>query len=128
MDLGDKAAVLALVERAIAANSVEKDALSRPAPIKVLAAVAAQMGEPRPRHRCFAATAVDTSTYGYSRATYFRSAPGSIQCSIRSEMIRVSKSLSLDPRQNEAASGLVVAWRWLKPVSNSSRAPRTRFC
>jgi hypothetical protein len=75
MDLGDKAAVLALVERAIAANSVEKDALSRPAPIQVLAAVAAQMGEP---DRAIAALRQLLSipvTYGYSRATYVRSAP-----------------------------------------------------
>ena len=53
---------------------------------------------------------------------------GSIQCSIRSEMIRVSKSSSLHLRQNEAASGLVVPWRWFRPVSNRSHAPRTRFC
>ena len=52
MGLGEKAAGLALAERAIAANSVEKDAVSRPAPIQVLAAVEAQMGA-RPRHHCF---------------------------------------------------------------------------
>jgi TolB-like protein/Flp pilus assembly protein TadD len=46
MGLGDKAAALALAERAIAANPIEKDAVSGPAPIQVLAAVAAQMGEP----------------------------------------------------------------------------------
>ena len=46
MGLCEKAAALALAERAIAANSVEKDAVSRPAPIQVLAAVEAQMGEP----------------------------------------------------------------------------------
>jgi TolB-like protein/Tfp pilus assembly protein PilF len=46
MDLGDKAAALALAERAIAANPIEKDAVTGPAPIQVLAAVAAQMGEP----------------------------------------------------------------------------------
>jgi TolB-like protein/Flp pilus assembly protein TadD len=46
MVLGDKAAALALAERAIAANPIEKDAVSGPAPIQVLAAVAAQMGEP----------------------------------------------------------------------------------
>ena len=44
MGLCEKAAALALAERAIAANSVEKDAVSRPAPIQVLAAVEAQMG------------------------------------------------------------------------------------
>jgi len=46
MGLGDKASALALAERAIAANPIEKDAVSGPAPIQVLAAVAAQMGEP----------------------------------------------------------------------------------
>jgi TolB-like protein/class 3 adenylate cyclase/Tfp pilus assembly protein PilF len=46
MGIGDKAAALALAERAIAANPIEKDAVSGPAPIQVLAAVAAQMGEP----------------------------------------------------------------------------------
>ena len=44
MGLCEKAAALALAERAIAANSVEKDAVSRPAPIQVLAAVEAQLG------------------------------------------------------------------------------------
>jgi TolB-like protein/Tfp pilus assembly protein PilF/tRNA A-37 threonylcarbamoyl transferase component Bud32 len=46
MGLGDKSAALALAERAIAVNPIEKDAVSGPAPIQVLAAVAAQMGEP----------------------------------------------------------------------------------
>jgi serine/threonine protein kinase/Tfp pilus assembly protein PilF len=46
MGLGDKAAALALSERAIAANPIEKDALTGPVPIEVLARVAAQTGEP----------------------------------------------------------------------------------
>jgi TolB-like protein len=46
MGLGDKAAALALVERAIAANPIEKDALTGASPIEILARVAAQMGEP----------------------------------------------------------------------------------
>jgi serine/threonine protein kinase/Tfp pilus assembly protein PilF len=46
MGLGDKAAALALSERAIAANPTEKDAITGPAPIEILARVAAQMGEP----------------------------------------------------------------------------------
>src|SRR5438034_11806924 len=45
MSLGDKAAALALSERAIAANPVEKDALTCPVPIDILARVAARMGE-----------------------------------------------------------------------------------
>jgi TolB-like protein/Tfp pilus assembly protein PilF len=46
MGLGDKAAALAFAERAIAANPLEKDAVSGPSPIETLARVAAQTGEP----------------------------------------------------------------------------------
>jgi serine/threonine protein kinase/Tfp pilus assembly protein PilF len=45
MGLGDKAAALALSERAIAALPIEKDAISGADPIEILARVAAQMGE-----------------------------------------------------------------------------------
>jgi TolB-like protein/Tfp pilus assembly protein PilF len=46
MGLGNKAAALALSERAMAANPIEKDAVTGPFPIEVLARVAARMGEP----------------------------------------------------------------------------------
>jgi len=46
MGLGDKAAALALSERAMAAIPIEKDALNGSIPIEVLARVAARMGEP----------------------------------------------------------------------------------
>ena len=46
MGLGDKAAALALSEQGIAALPIEKDALDGPAPIEILARVAAQTGEP----------------------------------------------------------------------------------
>jgi serine/threonine-protein kinase len=46
MGLGDKAAALALSQRAMAANPIGKDALTGPVPIEVLARVAARMGEP----------------------------------------------------------------------------------
>jgi len=46
MGLGDKAAALALSERAMAANPIEKDALTGPIPIEIFARVAARMGEP----------------------------------------------------------------------------------
>jgi len=46
MGLGDKAAALALSERAMAVIPIEKDALSGPAPIEILARVAARMGDP----------------------------------------------------------------------------------
>jgi TolB-like protein/class 3 adenylate cyclase len=45
MGLGDKAAALALAERAMAAIPIEQDALEGPGPIEILARVAAQMGE-----------------------------------------------------------------------------------
>src|SRR6266536_3546120 len=46
MGLGDKAVALTLAERAMAVVPIEKDALSGPLPIEILARVAAQMGEP----------------------------------------------------------------------------------
>jgi TolB-like protein/class 3 adenylate cyclase/Tfp pilus assembly protein PilF len=46
MGLGDKTAALALAERAIAANPIEKDAMDGPASIDILARVAAGTGEP----------------------------------------------------------------------------------
>ena len=46
MGLGDKAAALALAERAMAANPIEKDAVSGPRSLEILARVAARIGEP----------------------------------------------------------------------------------
>ena len=46
MGLGDKTTAMALSERAIAANPIDKDALTGPVPIEVLARVASRMGEP----------------------------------------------------------------------------------
>jgi TolB-like protein/Tfp pilus assembly protein PilF len=46
MGLGDKAAALHLSEQAVATVPIEKDALRGPAPIEILARVAARMGEP----------------------------------------------------------------------------------
>jgi TolB-like protein/Tfp pilus assembly protein PilF len=46
MGLGDKASALALSERAMAANPIEKDAIRGPVPIEVLARVAAHVREP----------------------------------------------------------------------------------
>jgi len=46
MGLGDKAASLALAEQAMAVNPIEKDALTGPIPIEIIARVAAQTGEP----------------------------------------------------------------------------------
>ena len=46
MGLGDKAAALALSDRAMAAITIEKDAIDGPVPIEFVARVAARMGEP----------------------------------------------------------------------------------
>ena len=46
MGLGDKAAAFALIEQAMAALPIEKDAMSGSIPIEILARVAARMGEP----------------------------------------------------------------------------------
>jgi tetratricopeptide (TPR) repeat protein len=46
MGLGDKAGAFALAEQAMTVLPLEKDVIDGPAPIEVLARVAAQMGEP----------------------------------------------------------------------------------
>ena len=46
MGLGDKAAAFKLVEREMAAVPIERDSLDGPAPIEILARVAARMGKP----------------------------------------------------------------------------------
>jgi hypothetical protein len=46
MGLSDKAAALTLTDRAMAVIPVEKDALSGPRPIEILARVASRVGEP----------------------------------------------------------------------------------
>jgi TolB-like protein/class 3 adenylate cyclase/Tfp pilus assembly protein PilF len=45
MGLGDKAAAFKLIERAMAVNPIEKDRLTGPGPIEILARVAARMGD-----------------------------------------------------------------------------------
>src|SRR5204863_5276197 len=46
MGLKDKTAAMTFSERAMAAMPIEKDAFDGPAPIEILARVAAQVGEP----------------------------------------------------------------------------------
>ena len=100
MGLGDKAAALALAERAMAAIPIEKDAVDGPGPIEILARVAAHMGEP---DRAIAALQKLLSIpYEGALASTCRSllrCSGSIRCSIRSGMIRVSKN-SHRPHRN----------------------------
>ena len=86
----------------MAAIPIEKDALTGPIPIEILARVAAQMGEP---DRAIAALQKLLSI-PYRGALRFggRSLPrcsGSIRCSIRSGMIRASKN-SAKRKQSES--------------------------
>jgi hypothetical protein len=100
MGLGDKAAALALAERAMTAVPIEKDALDGPASIEILARVAARMGDP---DRAIAALQKLLSVpYGDALAAGRRSllrCSGSIRCSIRSGMIRASKNSPPRPRR-----------------------------
>ena len=93
MGLGDKAAALALSERAMAVVPIEKDVVDGPGPIEILARVAAQLGEP---DRAIAALQKLLSIpYEGPLASRCRSllrCSGSIQCSIRSGTIRASKN------------------------------------
>ena len=103
MSLGDKAAALALSERAMAANPIEKDAVTGPVPIEILARVAARMGEP---DRAIAALQklLSIPYSGRIRLQACRSllrCSGSIRCSIRSGMIRASKN-SARRRRNQS--------------------------
>src|SRR5947207_15578763 len=94
MGLGDKVATLTLAERAIAANPIERDAVSGAAPIEVLARVAARMGEP---DRAIVALQKLLSVPGEGALAenipLLLRCSGSIPCSIRSGMIRASKKL-----------------------------------
>ena len=100
MGLGDKAAALALTERTIAVNPIEKDAMNGPFSIEILARVAVGMGEP---DRAIAALQKILSIpYGGALVGacrlllhYF----GSIRCSIRFAMIRASKNSPPRPRR-----------------------------
>ena len=96
MGLGDKPAALALAERAVAANPIEKDALEVGFPMEILARVAARMGEP---DRAIAALQklLSIPYAGPVCKTYrlLRRCSGWIRCLIRSGMIRAFKSSSL---------------------------------
>ena len=96
MGLGDKTAALTMAERAMAANPIEKDAVTGPAPIEILARVAARTGEPE---RALAALEKLLSIRTPVRLLLktcrsLLRCSGSIQCSTRSEMIRGFKSSS----------------------------------
>ena len=64
MGLGDKAAALALAERAMAANPIEKDALTGPSSDRDPRPGGGADGRARPRHRRFTETTLDTIRWG----------------------------------------------------------------
>jgi hypothetical protein len=93
--LGNKAVALSMAERAIAANPIEKDVVDGPASIEILGRVAAQAGEP---DRAVAALqkllSIPKARYLWATRRLPSPSSGSIQCSIRCEMIRASKNSS----------------------------------
>ena len=95
MGLGDKAAALAFAERAIAANPLEKDAVSGPSANRDSRPSGGANGRARSRDRCFAETAVDTCNYGYSSAIYSRSASPRSDVRLASERFAFSKTRRL---------------------------------
>jgi len=100
--LGDKAAALTLSGRAMAANPIEKDALTGPRSLEILARVAAQMGEP---DRAIAALQRVLSL-PYTGPAGIPLTPALLRldrCSICSEMIRASKNSSLRKRESNPA-------------------------
>ncbi len=76
MGLGDKTAALALAEKAIAGNPPDNDVVNGPFSLEVLARVAAQTGEVRPRHRRFTEATLHTVLWRiHHYAAHSRTAP-----------------------------------------------------
>ena len=92
MGLGDKAAALALAERAMAMIPIEKDACWSRSDRDPRPGGGADRGA-RPRHRRFTETTLDTVRWpiDLARRSLLRCS-GSIRCSIRSGTIRASKN------------------------------------
>jgi hypothetical protein len=110
MGLGDRTAALALAERAMAVNPIEKDTLTGPVPIEILARVAAWTGGTRPRHHRFYKNCSRCRTLAdwlWARSRLLRRCFSSIQRSIRFGMIRASRSLLPRPRRNRPVEAAV---------------------
>ena len=91
--LGDKVAAFKLVEQAMAAVPIEKDALAGPIPIEILARVAAQIGipiAPSPLYRN--SSRYHTGHRWLRTCRLLLHCSASIQCSIRSERTRASRN------------------------------------
>ncbi len=90
MGLGNKAAALALSERAIAANPIEKDALTGPVPIEIFARVAAQTGE----HDRAIAALQKLLSIPYARLSVYKLAAHSCAAPARSDVRSAPKGSS----------------------------------
>jgi tetratricopeptide (TPR) repeat protein len=92
MGLGDKAAALALIEKAMAVVPIEKDALDGPIPLDILARVSAKMGEPDRAIAALQKLLLIPYTQARLRQTCLLLLPcfGSIPCLIRCGMIHPS--------------------------------------
>jgi len=99
MGLGDKAAALALAERAMAALPLEKGRDEWIRPDRDPRPSSGANGRDRPRHRCFTEAALDSCNYGYIRSIYSRST--SARSDVRSAQER--SSLRKTRRSSERA-------------------------
>src|SRR5262249_24878115 len=119
MGLDDKAAALALGERALA---IESDALNGPTPIEILARVPAQMGSLIARLPLYR-NCSRHRTMAQAVLTYrsLLRCSGSIQCSIRSGMIRDSRN-SHQARRKEQRQITDRATEGNRPFARPSRS------
>ena len=106
MGLGNKAAALSMAERAIATNPIEKDVVDGPAPIEILARVAAQAGEPDRASPPYRNCSRYRMRAHYLWATRHLLLPcsDSIQCLIHCAAIRASRNSSPRWHRNRLTS------------------------
>ena len=105
MALGDKAAALALAQKATATSPLEKDALDGSSALEFLARVSAQAGEPDRAITAIQKLLSIPSGGSFGRASRLRPrCSGSIRCSIRSGMIRASKNSRSRKHRNNSAN------------------------
>jgi|SRR5215472_3136262 len=100
MKLGDKAAALALAQRRVYVNPMEKDAVLGPGPIEMLTRIAAGSGESDRAIALLQKLLLIPHAGAFPRYTPLTLAVLRLQCSIRFEKIRVSRNWLPLPRQN----------------------------
>ena len=99
--LGDKAAALALAQKATATSPLEKDAIDGSGALEFLARVLAQAGEPdRAITVIQKLLSIPSAGYRCGLRSLLRCS-GSIRCSIRSGMIRASRNSRSRKRRNK---------------------------